>query len=327
MDDANKNRYLPQISEQDLTIVMYHYVRPLKESEFPGIKGLELSLFRRQLDYFQEKFNILGAEEVLASVVQKIKLPPRSCWLTFDDGYKDHHRYVLPELQARGLSASFFPPACAIRERKLLDVNAIQFILARCEDATVVRKLMDRYCGNLGISNANLEAMWNHFCDRKGAPSTRFDDNTALYVKRMLQTVLPSELRSEIISMLFEEILGIDKDAFSDELYLSREEIGEMLSAGMHFGSHGASHVWLDSLKKGEQVIDILRSLEFLEEMGIPSKEWFMCYPYGAFNNETLDIVSEFGGVVGLTTEPRVAHLDSDHPLTLPRFDTNDFPQ
>jgi len=43
----------------NLTIVMYHYVRPINDSKFPGIKGLELDGFKRQLDYLKENFNIV----------------------------------------------------------------------------------------------------------------------------------------------------------------------------------------------------------------------------------------------------------------------------
>ena len=44
----------------DLTIVMYHYVRPIVNSKYPGIKGLELEGFVRQLDYLQENFRIIS---------------------------------------------------------------------------------------------------------------------------------------------------------------------------------------------------------------------------------------------------------------------------
>ena len=46
----------------NLTIVMYHYVRPIKESKFPGIKGLELEGFKRQLDYLSENQEQLEEE-------------------------------------------------------------------------------------------------------------------------------------------------------------------------------------------------------------------------------------------------------------------------
>ena len=40
----------------DLTIVMYHYVREIKGSDYPNIKGLEIDGFKRQLDYFSKNF-------------------------------------------------------------------------------------------------------------------------------------------------------------------------------------------------------------------------------------------------------------------------------
>ena len=51
----------------DLTIVMYHYVRPIAESAYPRIKGLELDLFRAQLEYMRRHYNPVSVEELLAS--------------------------------------------------------------------------------------------------------------------------------------------------------------------------------------------------------------------------------------------------------------------
>jgi hypothetical protein len=52
-----------------------------------------------------------------------------------------------------------------------------------------------------------------------------------------------------------------------------------------------------------------------------------MCYPFGAYNNETLEILRGRRCAVGLTTRVDVADLDSDNALELPRLDTNDFLQ
>ena len=52
-----------------------------------------------------------------------------------------------------------------------------------------------------------------------------------------------------------------------------------------------------------------------------------MCYPYGAYNNITLDLLIKFGAKIGLTTEPAVAKIGKINPLLLPLLDTNDFPQ
>ena len=78
----------------DLTIIMYHYVRPIRGSEFPGIKGLELEGFKRQLDFLEENYSIVTTEQVIDAVIKDKKLPKNACWLTFDDGYKDHYIYM-----------------------------------------------------------------------------------------------------------------------------------------------------------------------------------------------------------------------------------------
>ena len=51
--------------KKQLTIVMYHYVRPIKNSIFPKIKGLEFKLFQRQLDYLSQKYHFITAEELI----------------------------------------------------------------------------------------------------------------------------------------------------------------------------------------------------------------------------------------------------------------------
>ena len=43
--------------EKGVTIVMYHYVREIKNSRFPDINGLEFDAFCRQLDYLNENYS------------------------------------------------------------------------------------------------------------------------------------------------------------------------------------------------------------------------------------------------------------------------------
>ena len=83
-----------------LTIVVYHYVREIKQSRYPSIKGLEIEGFRRQLDYLSKRFNIVSMEDLITCFVGTGKgLNDTDCLLTFDDGYKDHIEFVLPELR------------------------------------------------------------------------------------------------------------------------------------------------------------------------------------------------------------------------------------
>ena len=301
---------------------MYHYVRPILDSSFPSLKGLEITKFKNQLNYLAENFSFITAEELIYSIKNDSSLPPNACWLTFDDGYADHHEFVFPELLKRGIQGSFFPPANAIRNQKLLNVNAVHHILAKCEDIKFLKNKLNEKCREYKITDQNLKLFWKQF-----ATFNRFDNSETIYVKRMLQHILPEHIRASITEELFHEFIGIDTSEFAKKLYVSEENIIEMNNAGMFFGSHGANHNWLDKLNRTEQKKDIQVSLNFLNDLGCPIQDWVMCYPYGAFNKETMTVLKELGCFIGVTTQVGVARINNSNLFTLPRFDTNDFPQ
>ena len=306
----------------ELTIVMYHYIRPIVGSEFPGIKGLEIEGFKRQLDFLETNYSIVSTEQVIDKITKNKALPHKACWLTFDDGYKDHYQYVLPELVSRNLSGAFFPPSVAIQDNELLDVNSIHHILSCSNDVNKLVTDLKHLCLQLGTTSEQIQDYYKEY-----AVANKHDNADTIFIKRMLQHVLPDQVRSEIISILFEKVVGIQKAELSNRLYMSVDEVRKLVSSGMYVGSHGSRHYWLDRINYQKQKVDISSSLEFLEEVGAPTSNWIMCYPYGAYNDITLSLLRELGASIGITTKLRKANLGIDNPLTLPRLDTNDFPQ
>ena len=108
---------------------------------------------------------------------------------------------------------------------------------------------------------------------------------------------------------------------------MSVDEVKGLVNSGMYVGSHGSMHYWLNKISPEEQEIDVKQSLNFLENIGAPTKDWVMCYPYGAYNDATLSLLKKYEALIGITTEVRVANFKSDNLFELPRLDTNDFPQ
>src|SRR5687767_5962186 len=113
-----------------VTLVMYHYVRDLRRSRYPGIKGLTIDAFRGQLAYLRKHYNFVSGAEVIAAIADGHRLAPRAALLTFDDGYIDHFANVFPILDREQIPACFFPPAASVLEGRILDVNKIHFVLA-----------------------------------------------------------------------------------------------------------------------------------------------------------------------------------------------------
>jgi len=303
---------------------MYHYVRDLGRSRFPAIKGLSLERFSRQLDYIQAHYTPITVETLLYAMQSPEQvLPSNALLVTFDDGYSDHFANVFPRLDARGIPGCFFPPAQAILEHKVLDVNKIHFILASGIDPETllerVLKIIMETAPDYPLQNKDI------YLQQLGG-GHRFDSREVVTLKRLLQRELPEQVRQSVVQALFAEYVTADETAFACELYLSPEQISCMHRHGMHFGSHGYSHAWLNHLSPEAQAVEVDRSLEFLKSFGIKPDNWTICYPYGGFNDSLLEILRHRRCRLGFSVEAKVADLDQDERLTLPRIDTNDLP-
>ena len=106
---------------KECKIVMYHYVRPIKNSMYSKIKGLELDGFERQVNYFKKNFNLIDLNELLDVIYENKEVPTNSMLLTFDDGLKDHYEFVFPILSKSNIQGIFFPPSKPIIESNVLD--------------------------------------------------------------------------------------------------------------------------------------------------------------------------------------------------------------
>ena len=90
-----------KINNSTINIVMYHYVREIKNSNYPNLKGLEYKDFKNQIDYFCKNFNVISNDDFI-EIIKTKKIPSKpSIFLTFDDGYIDHFKYVFPYLKKK----------------------------------------------------------------------------------------------------------------------------------------------------------------------------------------------------------------------------------
>lgn len=201
-----------------LYIVMYHYVRELQKSRYPEIKGLEYALFKQQLAFFNDNFNVVTMEDVIASVETKTGLPDKALLLTFDDGYIDHFTYVFPMLKEYGMQGSFFVPGKVFTEHKLLDVNKIHFLLASSSMDILygeLLKMLNFYRGEEWSYPSNEELIQQY------AVANRWDSKETIFFKRMLQVVLPEKLRGMIVDNLFKKYVNVTEEIIAHELYMN----------------------------------------------------------------------------------------------------------
>ena len=306
-----------------LSIVMYHYVRDLQNSRYPGIMGLDYTLFKKQIQFFFENYHAITMEELIAYYDEGYDFPENSVLLTFDDGYIDNYQYVLPILREYGMQGSFFVPGKVLCEHCLLDVNKIHFLLASTPIEILCHKLyemLDYYRG---------QGKWDYPSNEElfaaHAVANRFDNKETIFFKRILQAVLPEELRALITSELFKKYLDVSEGVLARELYLNYDQMKQMKREGMFFGSHGYNHYWMNKLSAADLARDIDKSLEVLDGL-IDTKKWVINYPYGSYSENVITYVRENGAVLGLSTDVGMVDDFVNKRFQMPRLDTNDFP-
>ena len=100
-----------------------------------------------------------------------------------------------------------------------------------------------------------------------------------------------------------------------------------MRKMGMIFGSHGYNHKWLSTLNFSEQKYEIEESFNFLRKLNLVrnSDPMTICYPYGSYNKDTLDLMDCLNLDFGFTTEVSSSKLkaNKDYIFKLPRWNTN----
>ena len=155
-------------------------------------------------------------------------------------------------------------------------MNKIHYILASadiCKLVEDVKKEMDYYRG-IEFDYAPTDDLFNEY-----AVESRFDIKETIFVKRMLQTVLPERLRNTISSNLFEKYVGVSEEQLAYELYMTEEQIRTMKRHGMFIGLHGYDHYWLGKLPKEQMKKDLDKALDTLDEF-IDRKHWVMKYRF-----------------------------------------------
>ena len=304
----------------NIHIVMYHYVRNIKKSKYPNLKGLEFSDFRKQIIYLKKNFNILSNNQFI-EILNSRKIPKKkSILLTFDDGYRDHFEYVFPFLKKQNVPAVFYPPIMCVKNKAVLDVNKIHFILEKEENRDkildliflYVKKILNKNPQQIGIEKINL--------------LSRYDDKKTILIKRLLQHHLPLPYRKKIADTIFKDIVNYSEEEFSKILYMNKNNIQELYKNNFSIGSHGYNHYWWGKINKNEQEMEIKKSINYFKKIKVFDKNFSVCYPYGSYNLQTLNLLKKYKIKFALTTKVgSVNKKNIKKVFELPRFNTNDF--
>ena len=178
--------------------------------------------------------------------------------LRFDDGFVDHYTTVFPMLKDRGLSGVFFMAGSTIGAHPcLLNVHKTHFLIAKLGAdvfATEVQHILDALPDDIELDVRRRPGIY------------RYDARKDLDVKRLLNYELSFHVADYVLDRLFEHHIG-DAVDFAQQLYLSKETISEMATAGMTFGAHTENHRVLSRLDSEEQYAELSRGIQLIRDL------------------------------------------------------------
>jgi peptidoglycan/xylan/chitin deacetylase (PgdA/CDA1 family) len=300
---------------------MYHYVRN-SNKEFPYFRYLSVDNFSKQLDYFQSNHGFVTFDNLL-NIKNKdyFNNTKNKVLLTFDDGFKDHYKYVLPELIKRKLFGIFYVPTGVYEKEKALDVHRIHYLLGKIGGKILINLIESKI-----DSHMIKDEEYNLF--KKTTYTNQDNDFYTQEFKKIFNYYIKYEYREKLLDLIVAEF-STDKEIFSN-LYMDKEQLKEMADNGMIIGSHSINHFVFSKLSNEDQSREISDSFSFIENIISNLDIKTFCYPYGGFHtftDFTENTLSENGCDFSFNVESRdVTYEDIiNRSQALPRYDCNQF--
>jgi len=283
---------------------MYHDIRDPQESSFPRRLTLRSFVspaqFKWQLKFITENYRVIEPQYLKENLKEDCAI------LTFDDGLKDH--YLVAEMLHRvKLKATFLIPTLAIRDRKVVKVHKIQFILAAISEKKAVENIFDL----MGSEAHERDALWNAFSVSRHP--NNWWSKEMVFVTNFLRRHAAGDT---ITDKLFVKFITKDEKDFCSDFYLTPVEVGYMAKCGMIIGGHGYRSTDLARSKSQEE--EIKESLLYAASFSAPPLSF--SYPQGSYDDDTVSCVKTYNCEFAYTT--RAENITSDtNLLKIPRFD------
>ena len=112
-----------------------------------------------------------------------------------------------------------------------------------------------------------------------------------------------------------------DQDNFKKMKLMNFDQINEWLQSGFNIGSHTMDHVDLTKINDNDKINQIGNSKKFLDDM-FNTKINSFAFPFGSYNNETLNVIKEYYDFAVTTKRSRYIKKKFNN-LLLPRVPVN----
>lgn len=281
-------------NERRLSILIFHRVRPIRDSLFPGEPDRDD--FDKLMKLVAQNFTCFPLNQAIEMLSKGQLFPRNAIAITFDDGYADNRTEALPILKRYGLTATFFIASGYIDGGCMWNDQAIE--------------LVRNYQGEvLDLRPLGLEIL-----------ASKTDSEKTILLEQLIPFLKYKEPDKRRYAI--EGLLSITGGTIPADLMMSCSQVREMDDAGMCIGGHTMTHPILATLDSNRVRQEIHQDRERLTAI-IGRPPLLFAYPNGKPGKDYLpehrDIVRDAGYQAAFTTSWGAVTQSTDL-FQIPRF-------
>jgi peptidoglycan/xylan/chitin deacetylase (PgdA/CDA1 family) len=284
-------------------ILLYH--RIADERFDPWGLAVSPTRFAAQLHWLRRHRQVLPLEE-FTRLQREGRLPAKATAITFDDGYACNAEIAAPLLRERGLTATIFLPAEIVGRQQGYWWHELEQLVLNTEQVEVEVAGRREALGDRTAADDE----W-----RAGSPP-RTPRQQAFWRLWTMLRASSSEAIRDALDSLKEGCPNYGE--VPTPRPMRPEQVRQLRSAGLQFGSHGLSHASLPTLNPEAKRREIARSREACAEL-VGERPSAFAYPFGDKDGECEDLVRAAGYECACTTEPHAVDAGASS-FALPRI-------
>ena len=311
-DPGRLRPYLPPSLSFPWRIVRYQRVinpeavmLPLPATDF-----VRPDTLRMHLQYLKRYCHIVPLDELAGKLYRGEKIEWGTVAITFDGGWVDNYSQALPILNSYDIPATFFLPTAFIGTEN-------RFWPDKVTAALMTIKAYGKKMPDFSEADERARAMI-HVAAADGTITLENIGFTVAVLK-----TLPPEERVPF----FSELGKITSDlggSIAERTFMNWEEVKEMKSKGMSFGSLSHNHLEWDEVEKETALQDLQASMHALLEHEL-NPTFIYAFPHGVVPLHGPRALAEFRLPFGLSASPEPIPPLQDDAVILPRVPVWEF--
>jgi peptidoglycan/xylan/chitin deacetylase (PgdA/CDA1 family) len=275
-------------------ILLFHRVSNNHDPYWPPLSIYD---FKKIIDFFSAKYTIRPLKDLFRYSPDELK---GSCFIVFDDAYKDFLENALPLLREKNIPVTMFVPVESIRTGKPIWTTWLNMCIDQSKTKT-----LNISSGEYDISSKTAKI------------------RTAHLLIDWLKSLSYQEFRSDLNKII--KLVGESTER-SDIAVMNWKEISET-NADVDYQSHTMTHPMLGNIDKPEildyEIGDPKKIIE--EEIKRPIQ--YISYPIGSYSTAVLKKSSEYYDA-GFAVDGKLADLkkinDPEYRYRIPRLNISD---